>query len=137
MKKILSLGLALMLFGAASQAQSTDTATASGRHKMHRHSMTMRADMAKKLNLTADQQTKMKTLQESFKQERQGIKDNADLSADQKKQAYKDLFKKNNTARRAILTPEQQAIIKESRKTRRANHPHRRKAMRSQQATGK
>ena len=132
MKKILSLGLALFIFAAATQAQTTDTTVAPKHQKMHRQGKAMRgqrAEMAKKLNLTADQQTKLKALNDSFKQERQGIKDNANLSDDQKKQAYKDLFKKNREARQAIYTPEQKAIIEQSMKERRANHPGGRRSM--------
>lgn len=125
MKKILVLACALFTFAAASQAQTADTA-ANPQHQMHHRRggamMGARGDLAKKLNLTSDQQTKLKALNESFKKDRNDIKNNANLSDDQKKQAYKDLFKKNSDARQAIYTPEQKAIIEKSMQQRRGNH---------------
>ncbi|HTN36889.1 MAG TPA: hypothetical protein VL053_07415 [Arachidicoccus sp.] len=125
MKKILMMGCALFIFAAASQAQSTDTsATTPRQHMQNRRGgdrmMGQRAELNKKLNLTADQETKLKAISDSFRKDRGDIKNNTNLSDDQKKQAYRDLFKKNNDARQAIYTPEQKAIIEKSMKDRRA-----------------
>lgn len=129
MKKILLFTFGLFLFAAASQAQTADT-SATPRHRMeHRRGGAMMGPggaLAKKLNLTADQQTKLKAINEDFRKQGDAIKNNSALSDDQKKDAYRDLFKKNREARNAIYTDEQKEIIKKTMQERRQQRGNRR-----------
>jgi len=75
------------------------------------------------LDLTADQKTQMKSLHQSMQQQRNAVKNDAGLSADQKKEKMKDLRKTQMEKMNTILTPEQQAKMKEWREQRKKNHP--------------
>ncbi len=83
-----------------------------------------KADGGKKhanvLNLTADQQSKMKDIRKSEKTQAKAIKADSSLSADAKKQKLKDLHSGFSQQERAVLTPEQQA----KQDSLRATHKH-------------
>ncbi|SDZ75274.1 protein refolding chaperone Spy/CpxP family [Arachidicoccus rhizosphaerae] len=129
MKKILLFACGLFLFGMASNAQSTDTASHGNRPRMERRGpggrgpmmMGPNKELAKKLNLTDDQQTKLKAINEDFRKQADGIKGNTSLTDDQKKEAFRDLFKKNREAQNAVYTDEQKEIIKKDMQERRAH----------------
>lgn len=80
MKKILTGTLALLLIAGAAQAQKQDTATGRGNDRIK-----------KELNLTADQQTKLKSIKEQERKEKKALRDKYQdqrqsvFSADQKK----------------------------------------------------
>lgn len=128
MKKILLFACGLFIFAAASQAQTADT-SGKTRHRMeHRRGGNMMGPgsaLAKKLNLTADQQTKLKAINADFKKQGEAIKANSELSDDQKKTAFRDLFKKNREAQNAIYTDEQKEIIKKEMQQRRQERGNR------------
>jgi Spy/CpxP family protein refolding chaperone len=133
MKKILLFACGLFLFGMASQAQSTDTAAAKHRPRMERSGggrmmgmMVPNKELVKKLNLTTDQQAKLKTINEDFRKQAADIKNNSSLSDDQKKESFRDLFKKNREAQNAVYTDEQKEIIKKDMQERRQNRGQRR-----------
>ena len=133
MKKIILFACGLFLFGMASNAQSTDSSFHGNRPRMERRGpgggrgmmmMGPNKELAKKLNLTDDQQTKLKAINEDFRKQAEGIKSNTALSDDQKKEAFRDLFKKNREAQNAVYTDQQKEIIKkdmQERSARRAN----------------
>lgn len=113
MKKLLVLCCSLFLFAAVSNAQNADTSATRSAKQWNRGGGDRGAFM-KQLNLTADQQAKLKQLSEDSKTKRDAIKNNASLNDDQKKEAYKALSKENYDARQAIYTPEQKALIEKS-----------------------
>jgi len=101
MKRILTGALVFMLFAGSAQAQSKqDTA----RH----HHKDGREMMAKQLNLTADQQAKLKTIHENERKEMEALKTKS-LTADQFKTQRKDLHKKYQGQVQEVLTPAQKA----------------------------
>lgn len=74
------------------------------------------------LNLNADQKTQMKALHQDMKQQRDSIMNDQTLTADQKKQKMKELRKAQSEKMNSILTPDQQAKMKELRKQKMKNH---------------
>ncbi|MCU1306778.1 MAG: hypothetical protein JWN45_1473 [Acidobacteriaceae bacterium] len=64
--------------------------------------------MAKKLNLTADQQTKVKSIMESTHQQMQTVEQNQSLSQQDKQAQIKQLHESTKTQISALLTPDQQ-----------------------------
>jgi Spy/CpxP family protein refolding chaperone len=64
--------------------------------------------VAKELNLTADQQTKMKSIMESANQQERTIKQNQSLSQEDKHAQIKQLRDSTKSQISAILTPDQQ-----------------------------
>lgn len=70
--------------------------------------------MMNDLNLTADQKSQMKEIQQNNKQQRDAIRNDASLTPDQKKAKMKDLQKSQSDKVNSILTPEQQAKRKAS-----------------------
>ncbi len=74
------------------------------------------------LNLNADQKTQMKALHQDMKQQRDAVMNDQTLTADQKKQKMKELRKAQSEKMNSILTPDQQAKMKELRKQKMKNH---------------
>jgi Spy/CpxP family protein refolding chaperone len=113
MKRILTGILGFMLFAGSAQAQSKqDTA----RH----HHQDGREMMAKQLNLTADQQSKLKTIHENERKEMEALKTKS-LTADQFKTQRKDLHKKYQDQMQLVLTPAQKAQMETFRAERKQN----------------
>lgn len=104
MKKILSTALAIVLFAAASQAQTTGTNKPS--HKGHRQEMAM-----DHLNLTADQKAKLQAIREAQKSEMETLKKNGNVTAEQRKAIHE----KYRSQFQAVLTPAQQEQMKKQR----------------------
>jgi Spy/CpxP family protein refolding chaperone len=77
---------------------------------------------AKKLNLTPEQQSDLKTMRENMRQQAQAIKNDTSLTADQKKAKFKELRQTTHEQMMAKLTPEQQAKFKEMHKEHRGRH---------------
>ena len=128
MKKIFLLASALFLFTMASQAQSNN-ANRGNRHRTENRGGWQRgsynSELTKKLNLTTEQQEKLKSVREDFRKQGEAIKNNSSLSADDKKAAYRELFQKNREAQNAVYTDEQKEIIKKSMEERRAQRGQR------------
>ena len=61
----------------------------------------------KELNLTADQETKLKSIFGEFRTKAQALRSNSSLSQEQKKEQMKSLMQQYMTQGRAVLTPEQ------------------------------
>lgn len=109
MKKIITGAFVLALSIGAAQAQTTSTDTGKNHKKEHK----MRS--FDKLNLTADQKAKMKSLHEEQKKEMEALKKNGSVTKEQKM----ELHKKYKDQMQAILTADQKAQlakIKEERK---------------------
>ena len=106
MKRIITGVLALVLFAGAAQAQAKKDTT--GFH--HRQGREM---MAQQLNLTADQQAKLKSIREDERKEMQALKNNqSSLNADQLKEQRKALHKKYSEQTQAVYTPAQKEQLK-------------------------
>jgi Spy/CpxP family protein refolding chaperone len=78
-------------------------------------------DKLEKLNLTPEQQSKAKVLNESFKNKRQEVEKNTALTEDQKKEQLKSLKQQHKEDIQSMLTAEQ----KEKLKIRVKNQPNR------------
>ena len=119
MKKLIVM--ACMAAGLSISAQAQDSSAAKIQHK-NRHSKEWKHDGKPKLNLTADQQEKMKAMRTEFKTQAKAIKDNSALNEDQKKEQLKALHVKNRQQMKDILTPDQQQKVAEQRKNLRKQH---------------
>jgi Spy/CpxP family protein refolding chaperone len=104
MKRILTGALALVLFAGAAQAQTKKDSA--GFH--HRQGREM---MAQQLNLTADQQAKLKTVHDAQRKEMEALKTKS-LTADQSKEQRKALHKKYRDQVQSVLTPAQKDQMK-------------------------
>jgi Spy/CpxP family protein refolding chaperone len=113
MKKLLVM--ACLAAGLTLSAQAQDNKTTKEGHKGD-HKREWKKGGKDKLDLTADQQAKMKTLHESYKSQAKAIKDNQSLSDDQKKEQMKALSVKRREEMKLILTPEQQQKMSQQRR---------------------
>lgn len=75
----------------------------------------MKGEGMKQLDLSQDQQAKMKDLRTKMQEESAAIKNNSKLTEEQKKQQMKDLRRKNMDEMNKVLTPEQRMKMKENR----------------------
>jgi Spy/CpxP family protein refolding chaperone len=125
MKKLFLLATTAIFFAVNSNAQvSRET-----KPNQKVHSDSMRAHnkaMMDELNLTADQKSQMKTIQENTKQQREAIQNDASLTQDEKRTKMKDLQKSHSQKVNSILTPDQQAkrsaYIKNMKEQRKEHH---------------
>jgi Spy/CpxP family protein refolding chaperone len=104
MKRILTGALALVLFAGAAQAQ-TKKDTAGFHHRQGREMM------AQRLNLTANQQAKLKSIHDAQRKEIEALKTKS-LTAEQSKEQRKALHKKYQEQMRSVLTPAQKDQMK-------------------------
>ncbi|HWG51552.1 MAG TPA: hypothetical protein VN669_17765 [Candidatus Acidoferrales bacterium] len=112
---IILSGAMLLPLGAMAQAASStpdnSTQTATTSQKTERGEK-----FAKALNLTPEQQTELKQIRESSREQFKAIKNDSSLTADQKKAKMKELRKSTNEQMMSKLNPDQQAKFKEMRK---------------------
>ena len=80
-----------------------------------------RADVAKQLALTTDQQAKMKAAQTDFRTKMQRLRADNSLSAEQKAAKRKELAQQHQAQVKSILTKEQQEKMQQLRKERPRN----------------
>ena len=122
MKKLFLVAIAGLFFAANGNAQVKRNVP----HSQHMRSDSSRhfqkGKMQDQLNLTADQKSQMKALHQDMKQQREGIMNDQSLTSDQKKEKMKELRKSQSEKMNTILTPDQQAKMKELRKQRMKNH---------------
>ncbi|MDB5251824.1 MAG: hypothetical protein JWP27_993 [Flaviaesturariibacter sp.] len=76
------------------------------------------ARLAKELNLTADQQAKVKAIQQDFKGRLEAVRNDESLSKEQKQAKAAELFKAQQEQMKAVLTAEQQEKMKTLRASR-------------------
>ena len=84
---------------------------------------TAKQNTAKQLNLTKDQQAKIKASNKDFKEKSQKVKYDSSLTAIQKKAKIKELSKEKKKENDTVLTAEQKAKLKQIRKDRKAGSP--------------
>ncbi len=102
----------LMLFlmaGAVAQAQTAGTEK---KEKIRTEGKQMHKQMHDELNLTAEQKVQLKAIHEKQKTEMTAIKNNASISADQKKEQFKTLKKQYRTQRETVFTIDQKEKMK-------------------------
>lgn len=87
---------------------SSNTAQQTQKRHWHHHHHNRAAFMAKKLNLTQDQQTQLKPIFEKQREQAKAIKNDTSLTADQKKEKFQSLRQDSMAQVNNILTPEQQ-----------------------------
>jgi len=111
MKKIITGAFVLALSIGAAQAQTTSTDTGKDHKKEHK----MRS--FDKLNLTADQKAKMKSLHEEQKKEMEALKKNGSVTKEQKM----ELHKKYQDQMQSILTADQKTQLAKMKAERKAS----------------
>src|SRR5687767_182240 len=99
MKRIITSALVIMLAIGAAQAQ-----TKTDKHHGHKKEHNMAFD---NLNLSADQKARLQSIREDFKKQSADLKNNTQLSAEEKKNRRKALHEQFRTQSAAILTPAQ------------------------------
>ncbi|RYY59197.1 MAG: hypothetical protein EOO12_16460 [Chitinophagaceae bacterium] len=72
--------------------------------------------MQQELNLTADQQQRMKAIRDQYRPQLEAIRQDQSLTQEQKKARSKELFKAQSEQMKAVLTPAQQEKMKSMRK---------------------
>jgi Spy/CpxP family protein refolding chaperone len=72
--------------------------------------------MAAELNLTAEQQEKMKTIRSTYKPKMQALRNDASLTPEQKKEKIKELMNQQKEEMKTVLSEEQQEKMKSMRK---------------------
>jgi protein CpxP len=81
--------------------------------------------LTKKLDLTTEQQTKVTEMNQATAKEVEAIKNNTNLSKEEKKNALKQLRETKRNELKAVLSPEQNQKldkIQEKREHRKENH---------------
>jgi Spy/CpxP family protein refolding chaperone len=73
-------------------------------------------EFGKELNLTTDQQAKVKSINEDFKGKMETLRKNSTLSQEEKREQVKKLAESHKTSLKAVLTQEQIAKMEEARK---------------------
>lgn len=129
MKKLFAIAglavLTLSLSGAAlaqnttNQTQKAKQHAGKGQHHRHgamRHMLSER--LSEKLALTTAQKEKIRILNEQFKAQLKGLKDNKTEGSAKKKQA-KSLFQQHRQSILSVLTAEQKAKLEAMKKTHR------------------
>ena len=101
MKKLFTVAVLMIGFTVASYAQQSTTSPKETRKEEQKK-------MKDELNLSNEQETKLKDTDKEFRTRAQSIKANTSLSEEQKKEQLKSLHKERVTKANAILTPEQQ-----------------------------
>ncbi len=110
MRNQLTIFLAGLTLSATMLAQ-----TATGTEHGQKHARGP-AQAFQQLNLTADQKSKVQSILQSERTQVQALRGNASLSDEQKKQQVRELRKTDHEQLLAVLTPEQQAQLKQMHK---------------------
>ncbi len=80
-------------------------------------------DMTKNLNLSAEQQKQVATINQKFKASIDNIRTNTSLTREQKKEQLKDLHKDHKQSIESLLTSDQKKQLKETMKNNRHHRP--------------
>jgi periplasmic protein CpxP/Spy len=105
--KVLQFLFLFICVGAIAQAQPpADTSRGRG----------PRVDMYKDLNLTKEQQEKVKAIQEKQRTESEAVRNNSAISREQQREQMMEIRKKYSEQIDAILTPEQKEKLKAKQK---------------------
>lgn len=87
----------------------------------------VRAHVAKRLDLTAEQKTQLKAKRDELKQSLKAVKDDASLTKEQKRTKVRELVQAERGQMRAVLTADQQAKLDQMREKQGKLREHRAK----------
>lgn len=108
MKKItLGIMAVALTFSAMSQTNGNSTDKNNSRQKEFKHNRFKGGENFDKLNLTDDQKVRIKTINESFKQQMKDLHKQGNITVDEQKQKREALVKEHREKIAAILTPGQ------------------------------
>jgi Spy/CpxP family protein refolding chaperone len=113
----LAIGMPVFAQTAADSGQQNPRAQAAPNGYRHRHRM---QKLTKELNLTPDQQTKIKPIFQQARAQAKTIHQDTTLNQDQKRAKMKELHENTMAQLNGILTPEQQTQLKQLQEQRRA-----------------
>jgi protein CpxP len=113
------------------QGSTTNSTQTQGKHWRHHGKRDHMARMAKKLNLSQDQQNQLKPIFEKQHEQAKAIKNDSSLTPDQKKEKFQSLRQDTMAQMNNILTPEQQQQWQQMK----AKHHHHEKSGEQPQAT--
>lgn len=102
----------LMLFLVAGAVAQAQTAPTEKKEKVRTEGKQMHKQMHDELNLSTEQKAQLKTIHEKQKAEMMAIKNNSNISAEQKKEQFKALKQQYRTQRETVFTPEQKEKMK-------------------------
>lgn len=106
----------LLTFGVALLAQSEPQATQGGRHRPMMQTPEQRLDrMAKNLDLTDDQKTKIKPILENETEKRKALMEDSSMSREDRRAKFMELQQKTTEDIKAVLNPDQQKKFDEMR----------------------
>ena len=91
------------------QAQTTTTEK---KAKVRTEGKQMHKQMHSELNLTTEQKAQLKAIHEKQKAEMTAIKNNSNISAEQKKEQFKTVKQQYRTQRETVFTAEQKETMK-------------------------
>lgn len=119
MKQTIILAAVLSVFSITTTFAQTEPAKPAKKQKTEKAERGQRGgNSMADLNLTADQQNKMKVLNEEMRTKSEAIRNDASLTQEQKREKSMELRKATGEKRKAILTAEQQKKWDEKMKER-------------------
>lgn len=107
--KVLQFLMLFLVAGAVAQGQTTTTEK---KEKVRTEGKQMHKKMYDELNLSAEQKVQLKAIHEKQKTEMMAIKNNTNISAEQKKEQFKTLKQQYRTQRETVFTPDQKEKMK-------------------------
>lgn len=125
MKKIIAMAIGALFITAAANAQiqRIQDSTFEKNRPVHHKKMVKDKDNWNTLGLTDAQKQQMKENQESFKKQREAVRNDASLTPEQKKSKMMEIQKASREKNNKILTEDQKAAMKANQKERRStNH---------------
>jgi len=126
----LAIGVPVFAQATADSGRQDAEAAPTAPHRHHRDRM---KKLSQELNLTADQQAKMKPIFQQARAQGKTIREDASLTKDQKMAKMKELHENTMAQLNGILTSEQQTTWKQLRDQRRAQWQQRRQQKQQQQ----
>jgi periplasmic protein CpxP/Spy len=130
-----ALAIGVPVFAQTAGDSGQDNPQAQTAPKGYRHHGNRMQKLSQELNLTADQQAKMKPIFQQARAQGKTIHQDASLTKEQKMAKMKELHQTTMAQMNEILTPEQQAQWKQLREQRRAQWQQRHQQMQQQQQT--
>lgn len=128
----LAIGVPVFAQNAADSGQENPQAQTAPKGLHHGKRM---QKLTKELNLTPDQQTKIKPIFQQARAQAKTIRQDTTLNQDQKKAKFKELHENTMAQLNGILTPEQQAQLKQLQEQRRAQWQQRHQQQNAPQAS--